>query len=75
LAVAAFPPNGPVVPTAVSGRPVDVERTGVLQVALASSDNIRTRGFPLASHPAITKPRAAKQALNMLRLAMLNHPA
>jgi nicotinamide-nucleotide amidase len=75
LAIAAFPPNGLVVPTAASGKPVSTERTGVLQLALASRDNVRTKGFPLASHPAITKPRAAKQALNMLRLAMLNHPA
>ena len=75
LAVAAFPPAGIVVPTGASGRSSDIERTGVLQVALASSDNIRTKSFPLASHPAITKPRAAKQALNMLRLAILNRQA
>ena len=72
LGVAAFPPLGVAVPTAASGKPSDVERTGLLQVALASADNVRTKGFPLASHPAITKPRAAKQALNMLRLALLN---
>jgi nicotinamide-nucleotide amidase len=75
LAVAAFPPTGIVVPTAASGRPADIERTGVLQVALASADGARTKGFPLASHPSITKPRAAKQALNMLRLALLNQKA
>jgi hypothetical protein len=48
------------------------ERTGMLQVALANGENVRVKGYPLASHPAITKTRAAKQALNMLRLAMLN---
>ena len=46
--------------------------TGTLHVALATGDNVRVKGFPLASHPAITKTRSAKQALNMLRLALLN---
>jgi hypothetical protein len=46
-----------------------------LQVALASGDNVFVKGFLLASHPAITKTRAAKQALNMLRLALLNREA
>jgi nicotinamide-nucleotide amidase len=73
LAVAAFPPSGIAVPTAASARPAEVERTGLLQVALASAANVRAKGFPLAGHPAITKPRAAKQALNMLRLAILHH--
>jgi nicotinamide-nucleotide amidase len=75
LAVAAFPPSGAAVPTAASGKHAEVERTGMLQVALAWADGIRTKAFPLASHPAITKPRAAKQALNMLRLTLLNRPA
>jgi nicotinamide-nucleotide amidase len=73
LAVAAFPPTGIAVPTAASGRAADIDRTGVLHVALASADNVRSKGFPLASHPSITKPRAAKQALNMLRLVLLHH--
>jgi hypothetical protein len=46
--------------------------TGALQVALATSENVHVIGFPLASHPAITKTRSAKQALNMLRLVILN---
>jgi hypothetical protein len=33
------------------------------------------KSFPLATHPAITKARSAKQALNMLRLALLNSEA
>lgn len=30
--------------------------------------------FPFAGHPAILKPRAAKQALNLLRLSLLEDP-
>jgi nicotinamide-nucleotide amidase len=66
LGVAAFPDAGPAEAK---------EMTGTLHVALATADNTRVRGFPLASHPAITKTRSAKQALNMLRLAMLNRDA
>lgn len=72
LAVAAFPANGPAVPTAAGGSAEAQEMTGTLHVALATADNTRAKGFPLASHPSITKTRAAKQALNMLRLALLN---
>jgi nicotinamide-nucleotide amidase len=72
LGVAAFPRSGAQAHTATAG-PRDMrERTGNLQVALASGERVRVKGFPLASHPAITKARAAKQALNMLRLALLN---
>jgi nicotinamide-nucleotide amidase len=73
LSVAAFPSTGAAVHTATAGPREPRERTGTLQVALASGERVRVKGFPLASHPAITKTRAAKQALNMLRLAMLNH--
>lgn len=75
LGVAAFPSMGVKMHTATAGRPEATERTGTLQVALAAGDNIRVKGFPLASHPAITKTRAAKQALNLLRLALLNRQA
>jgi nicotinamide-nucleotide amidase len=71
LGIAAFPDQGVDVPDAAavaSGR----ELTETLQVAVAARDNVREKGFPLASHPAITKARSAKQALNMLRLALLN---
>jgi nicotinamide-nucleotide amidase len=71
LSVAAFPSTGAAVHTATAGPRGTREQTGTLQVALASGENVRVKGFPLASHPAITKTRAAKQALNMLRLAML----
>ncbi len=74
LGVAAFPNAGLQVPTAAAG-PYGVEMTGTLHVALATSDNVRVKGFPLASHPAITKTRSAKQALNMLRLALINRDA
>jgi nicotinamide-nucleotide amidase len=72
LGVAALPGTGNEVHTATAGPRETRELTGTLQVALASSERVRAKGFPLASHPAITKTRAAKQALNMLRLAMLN---
>jgi competence/damage-inducible protein CinA-like protein len=72
LGVAAFPSAGANVPTAAASPADAKEMTGTLQVALATADNTRTKGFPLASHPAITKTRSAKQALNLLRLAMLN---
>ena len=49
-----------------------IDMAGTLHVALASGDNIRTKAFPIASHPAITKTRSAKQALNMVRLSLLN---
>ena len=72
LGIAALPPAGVEVHTATTGPRQMRELRGTLQVALASGEGVRVKGFPLASHPAITKTRAAKQALNMLRLAMLN---
>jgi nicotinamide-nucleotide amidase len=69
LAIAAFPADKEV--SAADGAR-EIERTGTLQVALATADNVKVKGFPLASHPSITKQRAAKQALNMVRLALLN---
>jgi nicotinamide-nucleotide amidase len=65
---------------AISGLPASAsdqrrnrsELDGTLHIALATADNVRVKEFPLAGHPAIIRPRAAKQALNMLRLALLN---
>jgi nicotinamide-nucleotide amidase len=73
LGIAAFPTAGPKVADAATKHHLDTN--GTLHVALASGDNVRVKSFPLASHPAITKPRSAKQALNMLRLALLNSEA
>jgi nicotinamide-nucleotide amidase len=70
LGIAAFPLGGPELPTAAVAPTVDM--SGTLHVALASGDNVRVKSFPIATHPAITKTRSAKQALNMLRLALLN---
>lgn len=70
LGIAAFPASGPEVPTAATSHGIDM--SGTLHVALAAGDNVRVKSFPIASHPAITKARSAKQALNMLRLALLN---
>lgn len=49
------------------------ELSGALHLALATRDAVRTKAFPLSGHPAIVRSRAAKQALNMLRLELLNH--
>jgi nicotinamide-nucleotide amidase len=70
LGIAAFPSGGRVVPTAATR--ADVDMGGTLHVALAAGDNVRVKSFQIASHPAITKTRSAKQALNMVRLAILN---
>ena len=39
--------------------------------ALASADGVMVRSSPFAAHPAILKARAGKQALNLLRLRLL----
>jgi nicotinamide-nucleotide amidase len=70
LGIATFPVSGPKVPTAATSQNIDMG--GTLHVALATGDNVRAKSFPIASHPAITKARSAKQALNMLRLELLN---
>ncbi len=70
LAVAAFPASdSESSPTATLN---NVDMNGTLHVALSAGDNVRVKSFPVASHPAITKTRSAKQALNILRLALLN---
>jgi nicotinamide-nucleotide amidase len=70
LGIAAFPKRGTETPAPTAASHIDMN--GTLQVALASGDNIRVKGFPIATHPSITKARSAKQALNMLRLALIN---
>ena len=40
-------------------------------LALATPDGTRAKLASLAAHPEIVVPRAAKTALNMVRLAML----
>ncbi|MBX3425193.1 MAG: CinA family nicotinamide mononucleotide deamidase-related protein [Pirellulales bacterium] len=42
-----------------------------LHVAIATVDGTRRLRFGCASHPAILRPRAGKQALNAVRLALL----
>jgi nicotinamide-nucleotide amidase len=73
LSVAAFPTSGATVPTAATQSNIDMG--GTLQVALAFGDSARLKAFPIATHPSITKVRSAKQALNMVRLALLNREA
>jgi nicotinamide mononucleotide (NMN) deamidase PncC len=67
LAIAALPPD--------TRYAADKEVEGTLQIALATGDNVRVKECPLAAHPALVRVRAAKQALNMLRLAILNSSA
>jgi nicotinamide-nucleotide amidase len=74
LGVAAFPTAGSPVPTAAMTTQ-DVDMAGVLHVALATEDGVRAKAFPIATHPSITKVRSAKQALNLVRLALINHNA
>jgi nicotinamide-nucleotide amidase len=71
LGIASFPDHGPPVPDA-AGDSHGNEMTGTLHIALASAGGVREKGFPVASHPAITQARSAKQALNMLRLSLLH---
>jgi nicotinamide-nucleotide amidase len=42
-----------------------------IQVAIAGPPGVATREIPYTGHPEILKPRAAKQALNLVRLAVL----
>jgi nicotinamide mononucleotide (NMN) deamidase PncC len=58
LAVAAFPPI------------VDAPDSRV-HAAIAMAERTRRLRFPCAAHPAIRQARAAKQALNALRLTLL----
>ncbi|MBX3432423.1 MAG: CinA family nicotinamide mononucleotide deamidase-related protein [Pirellulales bacterium] len=58
LGIAAFP--------AVTNSP-----DARLHVAIATVDKTRRLRFGCASHPAILRPRAGKQALNAVRLALL----
>ncbi|MCA9237827.1 MAG: CinA family nicotinamide mononucleotide deamidase-related protein [Planctomycetales bacterium] len=44
-----------------------------LHVAIATADRTRRFRFGCASHPAILRSRAAKQALNSVRLALMGH--
>lgn len=64
LAVGALPPG--------MQYAADRELEGTLHIALCAGENLRVKEFPLGGHPSIVRARAAKQALNMLRLAILN---
>jgi nicotinamide-nucleotide amidase len=44
---------------------------GKLQIALTHHGTTISREFPFGGHPEILRPRAAKQALNLLRLHLL----
>lgn len=59
LAVGAFPDSA-----RQADAPVQVH------IALATTDDVQVWPISLAGHPAILKPRVAKEALNRLRLAL-----
>jgi nicotinamide-nucleotide amidase len=63
LAIGKFPPFDP-----------QVSEPQLYHFALASSDGVMTRSSPFAAHPAVLKPRAAKQTLNLLRLQLIKQP-
>jgi nicotinamide-nucleotide amidase len=45
---------------------------GNLKIQLAHRRGVTEKDFPFAGHPEILRPRAAKQALNLLRLQLLH---
>jgi hypothetical protein len=47
------------------------EDSAVLHFALAFGDKVQLRSVSIAGHPEILLARAAKQALNWLRLSLL----
>ena len=50
---------------------VDAAKAGVLHIGLSQAGGTEIKSTPHLGHPDILKSRAGKQALNMLRLAML----
>jgi len=44
-----------------------------IAIALAGPEGVRVKQYATAGHPSIVRPRAAKQALNLLRHYLLNH--
>ncbi len=68
LAAAMAPPDGPARSTSV-----DIPGPqGTLYVSLVEGDNTRRKHWPMAGHPELVRARAAKQTLNLLRLALLH---
>jgi nicotinamide-nucleotide amidase len=60
LAVGPFPPVGP-----------DPVAASPLVLGLAMGNKVRTIEVPFAAHPALVRILSAKQALNLMRLALL----
>jgi nicotinamide-nucleotide amidase len=48
------------------------ELAGELPIAVAAGENVRVKHCPLSGHPALVRTCVAKQALNLLRLTLLN---
>lgn len=60
LAIGPFPPE-------------DAGEPGLLHFALATAAGVQAKSSPHAGHPEILRPRAGKQALNLLRLELLEN--
>lgn len=71
LGIAALPYGSGVRGAGTSAGDIVSEPPGTLHVALATGDGVIAKGLSLASHPSITRVRAAKQALDLVRLHLL----
>lgn len=61
LAIGPFPPE-------------NLNPPASFHYALASNDGVDAKSTPYTGHPEILRPRAGKQALNLLRMALLGLP-
>jgi len=58
----------------IAAMPLEADEPGAhVHVSIAAPDRTRRLRFRCSSHPAIRQPRTAKQALNALRLTLLEH--
>ena len=77
MATAARKLTGADLALAVSALPV-IDRAGTdsprVFFALAAADGVTVRSAPYFGDPSILKPRTVKQALNLVRLVLLNAP-
>ena len=67
LAVAAWP-----ITASEQAASAAIELKGTLNIAIATSENVGVRAVSIAGHPALRRPRAAKDALNQLRHTLIN---
>ena len=68
-------PIGPFPIAPLEANPVASTEPPEYYFALATPDKVMVKSSTLASHPSIWIPRAAKQALNLLRLELIDRSA